>query len=347
MENVLKKIEVIENDVKEYKKMTQKLLDKMKEEERKFKVRMINETIEYAKQQLEKNIEKIKNSSVNIDKYYSGLFKHIKILLNGSKKGLIILGRKGIGKTYNTIRYLEKNGYSINRNYIIIRGHITPLTLFKKLYYNKDKLIILDDIPNLFKNEDVIAILLSALDTTTNGYVEWNTNSTFISDIPSVFSFSGKIIFIVNKLPEKESLKDYIEAIKDRTIVYRLKFTNKEILEMVYIIAKEKGIPLEICDFFKDMIDRHLLLENFSLRTLTFAYDVYKNFKNEWKDIILKNNHIAIDNETILILDLLKKHNKIEKVCKEWCNLTGYSRRTFYRRLKKIKQEIDIDILNR
>lgn len=318
---------------------------KAKEEERKHKVRLINETIQYANKKLEESIQKILNENItDIEPYYKKIFTHIDLLLDkvkikgiDEKRGLIILGKRGIGKTRNTISYLEKRGYSEKKgNLKIVRGHTTPLTLYRILYENSDKLIIFDDIPRDFlANPDVISLFLGALDNTTAGVIEWNSNSPLADDLPNRFVFEGKIIFILNGFPENKALEDYIEALKDRCIICKFSLSDNQLIEIGYIMSKKYGVSLEVMDYFK-MLVKTRTIKNLSLRLIKEAFRYYLLKKDEWRQII--KEHMEFDKDKELILTLLKKFGYVKDAVRKWTELTGMGRATFYRKYKELRE---------
>ena len=282
---------------------------------------------EYIKEERNKILEK---SIPEVEKYFEPIFNKIEILLNSeNKRGLLIVGSQGIGKTFNTIAYLTKK----NVNFEYLRGHITPLAFYIKLHNNNNSLFVLDDIVSLLKNDDIVSILLGALDK--DGLVEW-TSSQKIVEIPDRFKFNGKIIIIANKLSKEDD--PFVQAIIDRCIVFEFVMSREKKVSLLYEMAKYKKLPFELVDFLVDnLVDP-------TLRDLELIEDVYKTFPNRWREEFLEIKE-RIDEDLREVLNLFKQYPNLSnnKKAQMFVEKTGKCRKTFYnylRRLRKLGFEI-------
>lgn len=275
------------------------------------------------KKQFEKRIEEIKSNSITeIEKYFSDYYEHINAFLeNKTVNGFVVVGNAGLGKTYNLILYLKK----LNRDFVLVKGHITALTLYRILYENRNnQIIILDDIIKILEDKDIINILLGALDY-QNKSVEWLSSSPLTSDLPRNFIFNSKIFIITNKLLNDE----FFNALKSRCIVYKLSFTKQQIIEMLYIIAKQKGYDISLVDYIKELAENNVL-ENLDLRLLDKI--------NSYKEKELVKQIIEINKTKSLVYELMKSNLTVKEQVKEFMEKTGLSRRTYFYIKSKLVQ---------
>jgi len=274
----------------------------------------------------EEKINEIRKESVKeIESYFENLYRYIEILLKSKNiKGLIVVGKRGMGKTFNTIKKLKDLGI----NFEIIRGHITPYELFNFLFENSEKLIVLDDIINLFDDDEILTMLLGALDK--NNTIKWVSKNE-----RKEFVFNGKIIILTNKLKIDD---DYLEALKDRSYLLKLNFKNHEIIEMLYILARKRNIPLEVVDFIKEM--EKVSLKNLSLRLLDKIYEIYKHAQDNWQE--LAKLILEYDENLEIVYELIKSGMSVKEQVKEFIERTGLSRRTYFYYKKKVKSCISL-----
>ena len=295
----------------------------LEEEMLRFEMEMRKKEEEEIRRRFKEEIKKIKEKSIpEVEKYFKPIFESVEFILNSNKKGLLIIGEKGIGKSFNTLAYLNKK----NTEFILIKGHITPLSLYKLLYHNQDKLFVFDDTLKLLKDEDSLSILLGALDK--EGLVKWITSQSFI-DVPSEFLFKGKIIIIANRV---SASNEYLEALLDRCSVLEFNLKREEKIKLMYELVKAMKMPYEIVDFISE------LLINPSLRDLETGIECYKIFKDKWKEVFVRFVR-EFDEDLRKVLELEKDKTKSPKErISEFMLETGKSRRTYYRYKKRLKR---------
>jgi len=291
----------------------------------------IEEQIEYfreiEKQELEKRIEEIsKNNVKDLEKYFEDYKTHIKSFLENKKvNGIVIIGDAGIGKSFNLMKWLKE----WNVDFVLIKGHITPLAFYEKLYQNSNKVIVLDDVSKLIKNDDTLSILLSALDF-DNRIVEWQTKS-FVFDIPSSFEFNGKIIVLANRL---DFNNEVAEAFRNRCIVYRLDFDKKTILEMLYILANSRGYPKEIVDYLAELSYKENIRLSLRLLEKVYPYYKYPNWKKLIWQVVIEEEMDALE----IIRELANSGLSVKEQVKQFIERTGYSRRTYFNYKKRLRE---------
>lgn len=156
------------------------------------------------------------NSNCNysdVDTIFDDISTYASMVISNIKKGLLITGMSGMGKTHTVTQELKKHNKIKNIDYVFIKGKITPLGLYITLYTNRNRLIIFDDSDSVWDNDDCVNFLKHALDNCEDRTINWtsskeiknplfNSNDDFsdeIEKIPNNFEFNGSIIFISNK----------------------------------------------------------------------------------------------------------------------------------------------------
>ena len=201
--------------------------------------------------------------------------------IDTSVRGAIISGAPGVGKTYTVetalqAHYEAQMAEGRNFRYKMIKGSVTPVHLYLTLYEfsNKGNVVILDDTDSIFFEEQGIAILKAALDSTPTRLISWMSESSALGKgedkIPTDFFFEGSMIFITNTdfqtiVDEgKSKLSPHLEALLSRSLYLDLKIhdrrgiqiwvdflvRNRKILDAHYDITEEQKI--QALEFMKE-----------------------------------------------------------------------------------------------
>ena len=145
----------------------------------------------------------------------------------GDVRAMIVAGAPGVGKSYGVETILSKHGVFADiaddqklRKYEIVKGTMSPIGLYQKLYeYSDNKsVLVLDDCDSVLVDDVALNILKAALDTSKKRVVSWNTESRVLrqEDLPNSFEFKGGVIFITNinfNNVRSKKLKDQLEAL--------------------------------------------------------------------------------------------------------------------------------------
>lgn len=223
---------------------------------------------------------------------------------NGDVRAMIVSGPPGVGKSYGVEYQLAKNdlladlaGDDSLRKYETIKGAMSPIGLYTKLYQHrrKDHVVVFDDCDSIFSDELSLNILKAALDSKKRRTIHWNTDSYKLrnEDVPSSFDFMGSAIFITNiKFDNVRSkkMRDHLEALESRCHYIDLTIdTDREKLLRIEQITQDgmlddygfdKQLVQEILDFIDTNKNR---LRELSLRTVLKISDLAKAFPNTWK----------------------------------------------------------------
>ena len=254
------------------------------------------------------NRTKIDVNSLDQDKATSEIFEDLDMLTEVVTKrkvnSLIVTGNAGIGKTHGVLTKLEKSGLKKERDYIVLKSKISPLGLYLTLFLHHDKVIVFDDLDDLFNNDDCSAILKACLDSYDVREVSWSSkkmvNVVGVDDetrrriedsareslldgvtdveLPNRFQFKGQIIFISNMSQER-----FDKAVMSRSVCIDMTLTDKQVFSrMKAVVTKLKNkrtAELAFATIVKKYNDGVLELPN--LRTvLNYANVVESGVKN-------------------------------------------------------------------
>jgi len=292
---------------------------------------VIMEQEHYTKEQ-EEQIEKIKEETVDLKKYYGVLPDLISMINQGFTHSVWIVGGTGTGKTTQVNALLKGKVARIS-------GHITPYKMVEKLYeYRREHTLFFDDTESLLENTVCISILKQALETNDKRFISWDSKN---SNLPNNFALESKIIFCVNSLPDDIGMR----AILGRSHKVELFFDYFTFLKIMYIIAKK---PLIVNNVELVPKDRKMIVDfikkksspatkDFNLRTQSKIEQYFAFNREKWEELAIEL--LEVDKEKQLILELSKDSNfpKVSEQQTEWSRQIGRSRRTYYRLKEELK----------
>jgi len=247
----------------------------------------------------------------------------------------IIVGEGGIGKTYCCVNTIKKH----TKDFIYKSGYTTPLSLYKFLYDNKDKLIILDDIEGIFKDGVALAILKGCLwDTDGKRLVFYDSTSSKLN-APNCFEFKGRLIILCNRIPNPDDL--HIKAVMSRTIHYQLDFTyNQKIAIIQQILKHKKEVTKKQKEKIMKIIKKNtnVATDELNIRTMEklISYIKYdeklaeKLFQETTYKDVVKN----------IVWTLMNSNNPVNSQVIEFIRLTGRSRWKFFDIKRELKSQL-------
>lgn len=223
----------------------------------------------------------------------------------GDVRALIVSGAPGVGKSYGVETVLARHDLFANvaqdgklKKYEVIKGAITALGLYSKLYEYKDSknILVFDDCDSILLEDLSLNILKAALDSSKKRVICWNSNSHKLRDegTPNSFEYKGGCIFITNiKFDHVRSkkLKDHLAALESRCHYLDLTIATEreKMLRIKQIVGDgmldDYGFSEEEKQEIVDFVDvNKKKLREVSLRTVLKAADLKKAFGNAWQD---------------------------------------------------------------
>ena len=232
-------------------------------------------------------------------------FEMLKEMTKAVKKGdvraMIVSGPPGVGKSHGVEevldRYKTMETLGAGKKYEVVKGAMSPIGLYCKLfkYADKDNVLVFDDCDSIFDEPLALNILKAALDSKKERTIHWNTDSFKLRNegVPDSFKFSGSCIFITNlKFDNVKSkkLRDHLSALESRCHYMDLTIdTDREKMLRIKQIVTDgmldaysfgEDMVQDIVDFVDINKDR---LRELSLRTVLKIADLAKAFPTKWE----------------------------------------------------------------
>jgi len=225
----------------------------------------------------------------------------------GDVKAMIVTGPPGVGKSFGVEKVLAKHDVFANvaqdeklKKYEIVKGAMSAIGLYSKLYHFSDKknILVFDDCDSVLMDDLSLNILKAALDTSKKRTIHWNTDSRLLRSegVPNSFEFKGGCIFITNiKFDHVKSkkLRDHLEALESRCHYLDLTIdTEREKLLRIEQVITECGMldeydlddmaKADIVAFTKANVSR---LRELSLRTVLKVADLRVSMPSKWQAV--------------------------------------------------------------
>ncbi len=235
---------------------------------------------------------------------FKKIVEYTKLLIKGksSKKLLIIAGDPGLGKSVEVKKELnEKIGIG---NWVKFSGSISAFSLYQELYKNNGKIILLDDIDDIYKDKTAVNVLKAATESNDERWVDWNTRALkgedesdeMIDDeefeddgmnddngenkkgkekkkkkdpnaVPRKFLYTGRIISLTNLY-----YRDLPGSLLSRALKVEVDFTPEQALDRIKSKLKEfePNVPMKIKErALKFLQDVSPILEKIDFRKVS------------------------------------------------------------------------------
>ena len=224
----------------------------------------------------------------------------------GDVRAMIVTGPPGVGKSFGVEEVLSKHDLMATvannsklKKYEVVKGAMSALGLYSKLYEYKDakSILVFDDCDSVLQDELSLNILKAALDSSKKRTIHWNTDSRLLRDqgAPNSFEFKGGAIFITNIKFENvrsKKLQDHLAALESRCHYLDLTIdTEREkMLRIEQII--EDGMLMdyeftqqEQAELVGFIDNNKKKLRELSLRTVLKIADLRKSFPTKWQSV--------------------------------------------------------------
>jgi hypothetical protein len=216
---------------------------------------------------------------------------------------MIVTGPPGVGKSFGVETVLAKHDVFATvaqneklKKYEVVKGAMSAIGLYKKLYEFQDKksILVFDDCDSVLLDDLSLNILKAALDSGKKRMIHWNTDSRLLRSegVPNSFEFKGGAIFITNikfENVKSKKLKDHLEALESRCHYLDLTIdTEREKVLRIKQIVEDGMLdeyefkPWDV-DEILDFIDNNKKkLRELSLRMVLKLADLKKSFPDRW-----------------------------------------------------------------
>ena len=226
---------------------------------------------------------------------------------SGAVRAMIVTGPPGVGKSFGVEKVLSKHDLMADiandsklKKYEVVKGAMSAIGLYSKLYHFKDKknVLVFDDCDSILLDDLSLNILKAALDSSKKRTIHWNTDSHLLrrEGVPDSFEFQGGAIFITNiKFDHVKSkkLRDHLEALESRCHYLDLTIdTTREKLLRIQQVVTDCGMldeydlddatKLQVVDYVRANTDR---VRELSLRTVLKIADLAASFPAKWMSV--------------------------------------------------------------
>ena len=225
----------------------------------------------------------------------------------GDVRAMIVTGPPGVGKSFGVEKVLSKHDVFATvaqneklKKYEVVKGAMSAIGLYKKLYEYSDKksILVFDDCDSVLLDDLSLNILKAALDSSKKRTIHWNTDSRLLRSegVPNSFEFAGGCIFITNiKFDHVKSkkLKDHLEALESRCHYLDLTIdTEREKILRIKQVVAECGMldDYEFTDTDKELLIDYIdenkkKLRELSLRMVLKLADLKKSMPANWRAV--------------------------------------------------------------
>ena len=231
-----------------------------------------------------------------------------KAVKKGDVRSMIVTGPPGVGKSFGVEKVLSKHDVFADvandsklKKYEVVKGAMSAIGLYKKLYEFSDKkcILVFDDCDSVLLDDLSLNILKAALDSGKKRMIHWNTDSRLLRQegVPNSFEFKGGAIFITNiKFDHVRSkkLKDHLEALESRCHYLDLTIdTQREKLLRIKQVIRDAGMldaydmddaaKQEVVEFINANAER---MRELSLRMVLKVADIRVSMPERWQAVV-------------------------------------------------------------
>ena len=255
---------------------------------------MLKKVSNFVASQIQDELDQVLNHQALTQEFIGGV-------IAGVQKHAIITGAPGLGKSFSVQQALDDAGKVVNKDYFIVKGHITPTQLFKILYLYKEagQVVVLDDCDDVFNTEVGLNILKAAMDPTNKTVSYFSQRYMVINDrVVQDFVFDGTIILCTNITLSTGRLgrkSEHMAAITSRAPIWPMNWNSRtQKFAQIFNMVKNVGYLAydERTNLSPDQIDELLNflwenLEDINCLDLRLPYRIASQMKasKNWRQV--------------------------------------------------------------
>jgi hypothetical protein len=139
---------------------------------------------------------------------YARLDEYLLAFAQGHLNLLILVGQAGIAKSRSVREALGPGA-------CWIEGNATPFGMYEKLYRNRGRFVVIDDVDSLYADKSGVRLLKCLCQTEEEKSVAWHTDARSLEKhaIPREFTTTSRVIIICN---DWKTLNRNVAALQDR-----------------------------------------------------------------------------------------------------------------------------------
>jgi hypothetical protein len=257
-------------------------------------------------------------------KKYSDLDRIVSVFAGGNYNLFVLLGSPGHAKSRTVRAAVEAS----REPFLWVRNTVSAFRLYLDLFKNRQaKLLVIDDVDAFYADRNLVRLLKCLCETEEVKTLAWHTDAARLGreGVPREFEISMKVAVISNDL---KRLNANVGALEDRGRVFSFEPDAREVHER----ARAFFDDAEIIEFIEARLG--LLSKRLSLRDYWKAYED-KAGGLDWRRMFLEDKGLT-DEGLVLAGLMTASYATEEERVREYVNLTGRSRATYFRRKREM-----------
>ncbi len=227
---------------------------------------------------------------------YDSMVAFIDQIIKGNNPAFIICGPPGMSKTYMIRRTMYFQGLKPGKHYNIVKGSALGIEdTYSLLYYNRKKILILDDFDTPLRDENMVNLMKSITDSYGKRFISLPRKKTLGSHeagaetqsaVPDKFEFKGQLIIITNLRK-----RDIDRALLSRAPAFEVNYNTKEVMtaadKLLKFISPEVDMATkkEVYKYVSQLV-RQNKRASVDFRKFKLAIDARVGNPYSWKDMV-------------------------------------------------------------
>lgn len=214
---------------------------------------------------------------------------------------------------------------TLPKNILRFQAHATPASIIKRLYENRDSIILIDDVDGIIQNTQVKSLLKQLCELKVEKDIFWDSTSPIFEDMVFPFHGTWRVIVCLNNF---KRMDDDLKAVMTRGIYLSFTPTNEEIYN----------------DLSKWFTDEEILQYLYELRNMSKNFNfripekclMRKQAGQKWKRYMF--SELRLDDKLRHIHDIKLNNFKGEYAITEWKKRTGEEKSSYYNYKQKYEE---------